>query len=377
MARLVPARPKCIDPLVQERIQFLESKLDDEVVVFQNIWEHEAALVIKPESKSLVTIFMPEPSSYDPDMESVKSGAQEYDLLELVDNLVKHLNTVIQYVPSQIVIQLTSIPTEKISYNYRGKIGYVLLVGSDSFSTYCQNILQEADADNSEDTINRLLGILSAGSSPYKRGWVTEAQIKWRASMGQTQPLADPPTEHKLTTPKMEDNPAQNSITPPATPVSEFKPTKKTAIQVKYLEEMVDACVAGVAQGKPIYSAGCEVSTAFVSKSDSLLPALLISASELWSPVVVKNGKGGFHFRLKSNPQALLGFEVSEITPSAPLVLFLPIVHLFQTMFNDGEYIMDEAISVFARWVEKHGYDNAALEEIDLKIALSVIDTGE
>ena len=101
----------------------------------------------------------------------------------------------------------------------------------------------------------------------------------------------------------------------------------------------------------------------------------MIAASEHWTPVVAnKKGKGGFDIRLETDKSSLLGFKVSDVMPSAPLVLLMPISHLFKKMINKDELLVDEIVSIFARWVEKYNLDTSELEEIDLKIALKAIE---
>ena len=152
-------------------------------------------------------------------------------------------------------------------------------------------------------------------------------------------------------------------------------PYPNAAARVSYLEAMVAKCLDNIAAGKSIYSSGVDVEPRFISEANSLLPAVLVAASEYWTPVVAKQGgQGGFDIRLESDTNSLLGFKVVDVMPSAPMVLFMPINHLFRKMINKDELIMDDIVSIFARWVAKYNLDDLELEEIDLKIALKAIE---
>jgi hypothetical protein len=144
----------------------------------------------------------------------------------------------------------------------------------------------------------------------------------------------------------------------------------------KALVKMIELCLEQVVGPRPIFAAGVQMKPADVVKPDFLLPALLITAAEMWNPVVVrKGGTGGFHLHLARDPSALLGFKVVEVHPSAPFLFFLPISHLFRTsLLSDDECCLDSVIQIFIRWLVKNKQEADAVDDLDVRVALSITD---
>jgi len=140
----------------------------------------------------------------------------------------------------------------------------------------------------------------------------------------------------------------------------------------KSLVRMIEACVERALGGQGAWVAGVELSAADVAGPRFMLPALLIAAADKWAiPVVASKGKGGFLIRLSPDPESILGYRVSGIDPSAPLLLFLPIVNLVRRSFSKGECDLNEMIEVFARFLRSNGLDSGAIDDVDVRVATS------
>lgn len=141
----------------------------------------------------------------------------------------------------------------------------------------------------------------------------------------------------------------------------------------RMIVRMIEACVENVLGERRIFVAGVELRSHDVAGPSFMLPAILIAAAEAWAPVVVsRDGEGGFHVRLTPDPQALLGYRVSEVTPSASLLLFLPIVNLVRKSIEGSDCNLDGAVDIFARWLKKNQLDAEIVEDIEIRVVASV-----
>lgn len=135
---------------------------------------------------------------------------------------------------------------------------------------------------------------------------------------------------------------------------------------------MTEACVERALAGRPVSVTGIEIGPADVAGSRFLLPAILVAAAQDWAvPVVASKGQGGFLIRLSSDPGAILGYRVSEIDASAPLLLFLPIVNLIRRSVVGGECRLDASVDAFCRFLTRNGLDAGAMEDVDVRVATS------
>src|SRR3546814_14149269 len=115
-------------------------------------------------------------------------------------------------------------------------------------------------------------------------------------------------------------------------------------------------CVESALDGRPATVAGLDIRAADIADPAFLLPAILIAAAEEWAPVVAsRGGQGGFLVRLTKDKEALLGYRVVGITPSAPLLLFIPVLNPVHRSVTKVECVLDGTVTRFARWLpERH-----------------------
>lgn len=383
MARIAPAKPKILDPYLLETFLKLESELSDKLVVFQNFPLANSLLITGVNLDPLVFVSIENADRVDFDeMALHKTNGESVDFDLLAGEIRKELNDASININPQLIIHTPNFKSSNLidipSNTLKSDISF--LTGLFNVVSFIEMKLEIKKNPIDEQVINSIINQISPGSSPFEEGKITEAQQKWRDSSKE-----EPKVNSQITTlankmmhvgEESYEKDVENVIMSPALPTKEIKPdSPKAPIRVEYLEKMIHNILYNLAKDRPIYSSGVEIDPVFVSAKDCLLPAVIVAASEMWTPIVIKTGgKGGFDIRLKTDPEALLGFSVVDVLPSAPMVLFMPITHLFRTMLNDGEFILDDIVAVFGRWVMKHNLENTQLQEIDLKIALKAIE---
>jgi len=135
---------------------------------------------------------------------------------------------------------------------------------------------------------------------------------------------------------------------------------------------MTEACIDRALDGSYAWVAGIEIAAADVAGPRFLLPAILVAAAERWAlPVAASGGKGGFEIGLVQDDGAVLGYRVTNIRASAPLLLFLPIVSLVKGSFRKGECHLDDVVRSFARFLRRNGLNSSAIEDVDVRIVAS------
>lgn len=153
-----------------------------------------------------------------------------------------------------------------------------------------------------------------------------------------------------------------------ALPVDEADP----AILDWRIMRTIEACVERALAGRQCYVAGLEIEPADVAGPKFLLPALLVGAAKNWTlPVVASKGAGGFTVRLKRDEGAILGYRVSDIEISSPLLLFLPIVNLVRTSFVGSECSFDSVVDEFSKFLKDNRFNASGLDDLDVKVATS------
>lgn len=191
--------------------------------------------------------------------------------------------------------------------------------------------------------VERLLQTLAPGTSPYVPDEITDSQRAWRAERADA-----------------EDRLAVRTV------------ARQEGEPDRAFVKMIDAIVAETLQGKQPWLHGLLVRESEISSPRHLLGPLIVAAAEDWAPIVAsRRGRGGFHVRMRSDPGSLLFYRVTEIVPSAPLLLFLPIVNLLRRSCDDEQCVLDGIVSTFRNWLVKNGLEGVGDEDIEVRIATS------
>lgn len=134
----------------------------------------------------------------------------------------------------------------------------------------------------------------------------------------------------------------------------------------------IEACVDHALGGRQSFVRGLEIDAADVAGPKFLLPALLLAAAKIWTlPVMASRGSGGFLVRLKRDEETILGYRVTEIEISSPLLLFLPIVNVVRTSFVGNECSFDTLVDDFSRFLRDNRYNSNGIDDLDVKVATS------
>jgi hypothetical protein len=377
MARIVPAKPKINNNDFLNSFLELESDLTDDFIIFQNFPIIGSCLIMKENKTPIVLVPAMKGNNIDFDEFAILSNVDLIDIDQVVNQLNQDLEN--YQIKNNFLLNfytpnIKNIPEDIPATQIRPEINFLGLNASLS-SMISSKIEGSENKKITSELIRSIINVLTPNSSGYEKGKITDAQNRWRQSKNNEphEPLNDNIIKAQIPEENNKKIEIPNLIK--EKPLKIKKDYEKAPIRVEYLEKMVENCIFNIIRNRPIFSSGVEVDPMFVAKRDNLLPAIIIAASEYWTPVVVKQkGKGGFDVRLRTDPQSLLGFSIQDVIPSAPMVLFMPITHLIRTKLSDGEFILDDIISVFSRWVIKHNLENTELEEIDLKIALKAIE---
>lgn len=383
MARIVPAKPKQPTPEAQALVTVLQGTLPDTHIIFQGIGPRESLLIMAPDHRALLIQFIAGGQGVDMDAREIMTSGSEVDIDRLHGDLKAAVTELgLKDVDFMVLLSDADLDGEAIALGSgMGQGTYVAFDGGSD--------LEMQKGGETIATINGVLQLVAEGSSEYKPGTITSAQQRWREDLhagawsvqsgAENQDASGSDADVEWETPSAEEIPAAEITRPVALRRRHEKITlnERSPRRVTYTEAMVTASVRNIAAGAPIFSAGVEIDPSFVGGSDALLPAVLIAAAENWTPVVVKmGGIGGFDIRLRRDAESLLGFRVADVITSSPTVLFMPVAHLFHSTRVQEEFILDDVVGLYYRWVQKYGLENVELEEIDLKIALRVIEQG-
>lgn len=379
MARIVPARPKATHAGERRLVEVLEEALDDSFLVLQRRPDDKKLVVAHPQGYLvvLVPLFGAE-WRWDVDAEVFATpDGDEVDVLELLTEEAASLQKAVGN--AEVRGRLLFMDLERAASGAQQPPDKVLFLddlGSGKLLEDMKSSVGSGKEGARSPDLNGLLRSVAPQAEPFVPGKVTAAQEKWRATRGKMS-SEDPGAAVNSAGAGSEREPLETQPGKPASPIQQVVPVaepKPTSRNSKALMRMVEYCVAAVARDKPIFVAGVQVRPDDVADPQFLLPAILIAAADQWVPVVCGKGrKGGFHIKLKSNPDALLGLEVVEITPSAPFLFFIPVTHLIRSSEQDGELGLDGAVVSFARWLSKNKLDAELVEDIDIRVALSVM----
>lgn len=140
----------------------------------------------------------------------------------------------------------------------------------------------------------------------------------------------------------------------------------KTGLDPKLLR-MFKVSVEKALKDRPASLAGVEIDADDFASPSFMLPALLVSAGLKWAvPVVAKRGQGGFLVTMEKDDKAVLGYTVTKIDYSAPLLLFVPMIDVIRRSFKNGECVMDDVVQEFSNYLDNNKLDNSELSGMEI-----------
>jgi hypothetical protein len=399
MARLVPARPKDGEVFSRSVVELLGRShgIDDDFVVFHGRPGLSGLFVIHPDRIPCLLLTLNGGIRFDPDVEAhvhASTGEDLDQVLRLARSAWIEATGISQF-RTAFVVPHESDPFRPDVVPLRG-----LVPGLTGGLT--------AGVGGGEATVKEILQRLSPGASTYVRGSVTDAQTKWRADqIGQETPVP-PPVQvtvslaaevTSITLLQGGGDAAVDGQVPVAGPVAAGSAVATSTTVPESVGKVISApsivipdenmspgmirfaelSIEHAVGGREIFVCGVGVTPFEVASPAFLLPALVICAAEAWTPVVIsKGGKGGFLTALRNDRDALLGYRVASLTPAAPLLMFIPIVHLLRTLIkvrgegHHGEIDLDPMVAQFGRWLAKNKLDTSAISDVDVRVATSV-----
>lgn len=359
MARLIPARPRHDTPSDEAALLALEAGLDDDHVIFQKRPVASGYLVAHPEN-GLCLVLARETATWDPDAE-VWAGAD-------LDTEAKAAREAVSAHGLDARIAAVAL-IAGIGAPMSGHPGIGPRVAFADEVPSLPNRVAAALATGApigEAAISALIQSLSPGAAPYAKGTVTDAQLAWREQNGR---VAAPV---QMTDPIL---PSESTPLTSAAVVASSVPAQREPDitnddpVILMMRQAIDTVVGE----RRLFAVGVSIDPGDLVDPTSLLPALLICAADDWAPVVAsKAGRGGFHVRLRSDPDGLTGYRVSAIHPSTPLLLLLPVMDRVRRSLRNGEFVLDDTISQFGRWLADNRFDGAAMQDIDIRVALNI-----
>lgn len=145
------------------------------------------------------------------------------------------------------------------------------------------------------------------------------------------------------------------------------RPSRKLS---PYMGRLAEACIEKALAGAPALVAGVEIDAHDMAAPNFMLPALLVDAATSWTvPVVSRGREGGFLVRMRQDRNAILGFTVTDVDASAPLLLFLPMVNLVRRSVVNGECVLDESVRRFQHFLSANGIEGVLDEDVDVRVA--------
>lgn len=354
MSRIVPAKIKVEEQFFEEIVLEIEENLSDDFVLFQSALPN-ALLCGGVGAKWTAIVPVKEFSGYDSDADEISCGAGQ-----VVDPVAtkKQISGVLEEVGVGDLI---------ICYWVSGAAEEVKGIHTVSSASDLKALLDKNVSEHTAEDINAVLKRISPGASAYVPGTITQSQAKWRQKkMAETHEDGFEPEEAKV---------EEEKITSPrilVLPEAKISLNKTSSQRVKHVEDLVRACIVNIQRNVDIFASGIKIDPDFLARADSMLPVILVAASERWTPVVAKaQGKGGFDIRLARDPDALVGMRVIDVLASSPLLLFMPIANVFKSTRSGGEYDTDKLVGTFRTWVEKYNLEDMPLDEIEVRVALN------
>jgi hypothetical protein len=358
MSRMVPAIPRVQTAAEIEALEALETGLNDDFIIFQSIPKPGVMIIAHPDQGACLLICTQGLQTYDADADDW--GIEDTDsLIDLASIYISVPMPVISFLPH------TPPPRSPKSTMFFGP--------SSELPRLVQDAIQKSSSIGDEG-IQKILQSISPGATPYSRGTVTTRQTSWRES--RRTPTATP--DELSSTVTINDRTETVVSTDEKKTKQVFIPKNDAVNDAHPIITMLRQAAENVAKGKQIFLSGVQIEPSELAGVDMLLPSLLLAAAQDWAPVVAsKDGKGGFHVRLISDNNALLGYKVVGITPSAPLLLVLPVANRIRRALKVNakgkeEFIMDETVYRFKRWLETNKFNTDAINEVDLRIATSI-----
>lgn len=339
MARMVPALPRQnLAQADRNLVLAIEDQLEDQYLLFQPT-PARGAVIAHPEEGVFAFVCMPglRPAGGG----WIDSGGQQVDPSEISRAVAGAFREIAGEAAGDCVglVFVPDLPKDLVRAPLVAGLTPVAI--ADSVLAACKAMRASPPG---EAGVERLLQTLAPGTTSYEGDRITEAQASWRAARADLE---------------------ADALATAAGSVNEEEPDRA-------ILKMIDACVIQALNGARPWLQGLPMRESEVSSPRHLLAPLIVAAAESWAQIVAgRGGRGGFHVRLRRDEQSLLYFRVVEIIPSAPLLLYLPIVNLLRRSCRGEQCVLDDVVGTFRRWLIKNGLEGLVNDDIEVRIATS------
>lgn len=341
MARFVPARPlPDLAEDLKEPLFAAEDYLDDVHVVIQPL-RGEPGVVLHPESGVFAILSVaglkrrPDPAReiwigaggapFDVDAAAARAAAE----------VAKRLGA-----PPETVVGIVHVPGRP-----RGEAGQRVVTGSgDDLGEAILGAIQRLAVRpignrGVQDAMTRLSAV--PGGSPYVPFEVTPQQEAWREERSQEA--------------------FERDLAPPQLP----------KVDDERLLRFATAVVNHATGNREARISAITVAPTDLADPQRFLPAFLVAASDIAAPVVSRHrGRGGFRIRLSSDgDESLLGYRVSALSSSSPLLLMLSLSEAVRRTVSGDEIALEAVNNMFRRFLRRNDLDHRIADDADVRAA--------
>jgi hypothetical protein len=117
-------------------------------------------------------------------------------------------------------------------------------------------------------------------------------------------------------------------------------------------KRLLTACAEkALADNKP-WVAGVQISVDHLVADDFMLAPLLFIAAEDWTaPYLASKRQGGFAFSIVGTDTSILGYRVTGLTASSPVIVLVAVAAAIRKCCDDGSCILDPYLLRFAEFI--------------------------
>jgi hypothetical protein len=150
-----------------------------------------------------------------------------------------------------------------------------------------------------------------------------------------------------------------------------FGPKEPMSKPLRRFSMLIERCLTAEFEDRVAIIENIEVPPHDLADPRFLLPAVLAAVHEdlaiLHAAIpgrrVAPKGRPAFRLDLTVDPGAFLGYRVANVTPAHPLYVLSPVVALAQRYRFHNEYLFDDVLGQFGRYLLKHGLDATVVED--------------
>lgn len=399
MARLIPPIPDLSNNELQNNVLIaLEEKLSDSCIVYQKnmLFDFCKSFFIVSATQGVVLLF--------PDVIEIVETSIKFSGLPFDKNIIakfekymkvfdKKLQVVIIGNDSTIADEQRSIiKDDEMSCSYIN-VNNIHMFDMEKIVNIVNNILSVGQ-DN--EGTNKFLDMINSDDKtkehPYNiDNFISPEQMEWRKKQGNTyvsepQIIKDNDDTDKMMLEMFSDvadgkhddiildvDGHLKEINRPenGNPYVALTPNNPFMLYVKKV-------LISILNSVSIKFGGYEILLEDMFKTTSVFPAVVVATSFHWSPVVIgRKDKGGFTAYIKRDTASMLGYTVTGLELSSPLLFIIPMIdainkHIKTIKKEDGsvykELLLEPIILDFRNFIESCKMDLEPLNKLDLTL---------